>query len=84
MEAIRQESMKSYLEDLMNRLPEDKKIRFGEYLRIRQQLIHARNFDCFALAHFLVRKPYTLGKLNPNEWEWHTYKTASGENNWKI
>jgi hypothetical protein len=27
---------------------------------------------------------HTLGKLNPNEWEWHAYKTKSGEDTWKI
>jgi hypothetical protein len=84
METIDQKSMKSFLESIINRLPEDKKVRFGEYLRNRQRLIHSRNFDCFALAHFLARKPYTLGKLNPNEWEWHAYKTKSGEDTWKI
>jgi hypothetical protein len=66
METIDQKSMKSFLESIINRLPEDKKVRFGEYLRNRQRLIH------------------TLGKLNPNEWEWHAYKTKSGEDTWKI
>lgn len=75
--------LKESIEEQLDHLPWDIKIRFWYYLSQRKQLIQSWNFDCFGLIHFLARKQYIPRQLNAkNEWTWTNYKQKDGTETW--